>query len=134
MDYKPDFDEACRRLEAWWSHDAIDRAGICVMAPKEGVTAQPPPKASDPQQYWLDPDYVMARSLYGLPLTFFGGEALPKVHVDLGPGILPALLNDKYILQFRTGYIPVGVTDYLDSTCGVTLRAIYAESYVYRLT
>jgi len=134
VELKTDYAEACRRLEAWWHNDCLDRAAIAVTSPRSGSRSDPFPAPRDLQQQWLDPDYVLARFEYDAARTFWGGEAIPKLFVNLGPGAMAAFLTDKYILAPDTVWFPQAV----DCLAEVTeLRLLESNGYwqaVNRLT
>lgn len=91
--YKPDWDQARQRMEAWWAGEIVDRAVIQVTAPRWGVS--PPPTWSS----WTlvhsldDPEAAMAQFEAYCAGTFFGGEAFPNLWINLGPGITAAYLG-----------------------------------------
>jgi hypothetical protein len=77
MKYKPDWQDAQRRLTALWHHEVIDRPCIAVTAPN-GRPVAPPPAPTAPRQKWLDPDWVLADLIARLESTWWGGEAIPS--------------------------------------------------------
>jgi hypothetical protein len=95
--YKSDWDQARRHLEAFWAHDALDRAAIGVTAPRHKAIAGPPapPAPDDLTSRWTDAEYRVAAAEAGFRGTFFGGEALPNCWVNLGPGILATYLGSE---------------------------------------
>jgi len=47
--YKPDFDDACRRWEAFWQGEVIDRPCVIAVVPKDGADpVEPPPYPTRP--------------------------------------------------------------------------------------
>ena len=77
MKYKPDWEDAQKRLTALWHHEVIDRPCIAVTAPN-GRSVVPPPGPSTPRQKWLDPDWVLADMVARLESIWWGGEAIPS--------------------------------------------------------
>jgi hypothetical protein len=59
MKYKPDWQDAKRRLTALWHHDLTDRPCISVTAPNPQKSASVREPAT-PRQKWLDPDWILA--------------------------------------------------------------------------
>jgi len=98
MCYKEDWDQAARRMEAWWAGEVIDRACIAVTASrgKPGAALQPP---KDDFARWADPDYLIAACEAGFANTYFGGEAFPTRTLLIGYAALgnPATYVERTI-------------------------------------
>jgi hypothetical protein len=104
--YKPDWEEAKERYEAWWAHEAIGRCAMSVTAPRSGVTAQDPPAFPEKlEDRWLDFGYVGAINDYHMSRTFYGGEAVP-VWCPGYPGWawIPVFLGCSVELRETTGW------------------------------
>ncbi len=80
--YKPNWDEARRRLLAYWEMEIIDRPCIAVTAP--GKAPRPLAPAADHQTRWTDPEYVAQNYDVGHEATYFGGEAIPATSLMVG--------------------------------------------------
>jgi hypothetical protein len=94
---KPDWDEACRRMEAWWHGEVIDRVCLRVsapLAPAEPFDPAPVPP-EDLDSYWLDPERVVERQVRGLAGQWWGAESFPVMFpVSVGiPAITAAYLG-----------------------------------------
>jgi 5-methyltetrahydrofolate--homocysteine methyltransferase len=103
MLYKPDWEQARQRFEAWWEGEIIDRAAIQVIARRDG--AEPVSDDYDawwpPQRFLNDPEYVVDTFEAYCRQTYFGGEAFLNLWINLGPGIMAAYLGA--VPQFRDG-------------------------------
>src|SRR3989339_483573 len=93
MLYKEDWPEARQRLLAWWEGELVDRAVIQVTAPREG---REPDNRWDP--FYLaknldDPEKAVKEWEKYCRDTFFGGEMIPNLWINLGPGIPAAYLG-----------------------------------------
>ncbi len=76
LEYKPDFDEAAERVEAWWRGEELDRVPLKVMAPIGHVPwAEPAPE--ELEAWWTDPDRVIPRMEAQLASVYWGGDAVP---------------------------------------------------------
>jgi len=93
--YKPDWDDAKRRLEAWYRCEIIDRCCVAVTAPKQGVTPREIPAPPTLEKRWLDVDYLFERGEEGFRRTFYGGEAVPVFRPELGPPAFSAWLGGE---------------------------------------
>jgi len=78
MQYKEDWPEAKRRLEALWGGEMLDRPCIAVRAPRGGGSATPVPEPADDEARWLDPAYRVAVATRELESTWWGGEVIPS--------------------------------------------------------
>jgi len=97
VQYKPDFDEAAERVEAWWRGEPLDRALVKAFAPLKRVSS-PAPQPEDLHRWWTDPEWVIPRWEEHLGATYFGGEAMPVMYpVSTGMvAILAAYLGCPY--------------------------------------
>ena len=77
MKYKPDWNDARKRLTALWNHEVAGRPCIAVTAPSGRAVNWPPPPAT-PEQKWLDPDWIRKDILARMESTWWGGEAVPS--------------------------------------------------------
>lgn len=76
--YKPDWQEAKQRFEAWWAHEALDRCIVQVTAPKADAPPEDPPTPPErAEDRWLDHAYVARLNEWRMRRTFYGGEAFP---------------------------------------------------------
>ena len=95
--YKDDWPAAETRLRAYWANAAVDRAAIGVTAPRAEPLPGPPapPSPTDLASRWTDPEYLIGSAEAAFRATHFGGEAVPSLFVNLGPGILAAYLGSE---------------------------------------
>ena len=75
MLYKPDWDRARERLEAWWNGEVIDRAVIQVTAPRSGYPDGARWSIWSPQSFLNDPQSVVDGFEAYCEGHYFGGEA-----------------------------------------------------------
>jgi len=102
MMYKDDWPEARERLCAWWEGEIIDRVAIRVTAPKGARRFVQPPDGIETR--WTDPDYRVAQTESAMEATFWGGEAIPSVFVNLGPPVMGAYLGCPLHHDERIGW------------------------------
>lgn len=112
MRFKPDWEAARARIEAWWAGEVIDRALIQVTAPRPGERRLPPPASL--HQQWLDPEYVVAAAEEAMRLTYYGGEALPIFWPNLGPDVFAAYLGCELELGETTTWSVPALGDWRD--------------------
>lgn len=95
MLYKPDWEQARERLEAWWEGEIVDRAVIQVIARQDSL--EPVSSTYDlwwpPLHFLNDPEHVVDTFEEYCRRTYFGGEAFPNLWINLGPGIMAAYMG-----------------------------------------
>jgi hypothetical protein len=100
MLYKEDWEISKSRLKALWEGEIIDRLCISVMSPKQGSNSfhyKVPEKYEDIEKYWTDPELIYKRNIHRMESTYFGGDALPMISLNLGPSSLAAYFGSKAI-------------------------------------
>jgi len=107
--YKENLEDAQRRIIAWANRDPVDRPALVVTAPRDaaGVTPMPPPGSLE--QRWLDIDYRLEAESRRIASTWFGGESVPYIFINLGPGVLAAFLTGRLRLAPDTVWFPRAV-------------------------
>lgn len=110
MRYKPDFEEAVKRTEAFWYQEMIDRPLVCVTAPKKeqkpiSLNKTVPFSPENCFQACMSEEYDDILDTYDAIAqnTFFGGEAMPQFEVTLGPDQYAGFLGATMIS--KPGYI-----------------------------
>jgi hypothetical protein len=100
MLYKPDWPQAQERFLAWWEGEVLDRPCLSVTAPRRPPGALGKPRREiplpPPEQYWTDPDYLIASEEANCEATWFGGEAFPCRTLLIGYAYLDAEPVFKY--------------------------------------
>ncbi|MHB9034438.1 MAG: uroporphyrinogen decarboxylase/cobalamine-independent methonine synthase family protein [Anaerolineae bacterium] len=91
--YKPDLDDAAKRLDAWWDNELLDRACVQVTAPRADALPEPYPPARDLEQRWTDIDLHLQRLEIAMRRTYFGGEAIPMFMANVGPDAFAAFFG-----------------------------------------
>ena len=91
--YKPDFEEARQRWDAFWEGEIIGRPCAAIRAPKEGVPLVEPCPYLD--GWDGDFDDALARYEEWAAATYFGGEAMPYFVPSFGPDQFAAFVGAK---------------------------------------
>lgn len=104
LKYKPDWEETKKRYVAWWNGEYIGRALLTVHAPKAdppSLTRPTPP--ANPEQRWIDRDYLIAFVNYWLDTSYFGGDSYPMWHAGYpGHVSIPAFVGCPVSFQEDT--------------------------------
>jgi hypothetical protein len=102
--YKPDFDEMRERMTAFWNGAALDRMPLWITAPRKEPLPGPeaPPEPEDPFTKWTDQEFRLAQAEAGFRRTWFGGESVPTLQTQLGPGSLAIHLGSEPVFMPQT--------------------------------
>ena len=87
--FKPDFEQSQKRIEAFWDRQLIDRPVVQFFLDKP-LSAQIPFPAdhhATPRERWLDVQYQAERARASLANQYFLGDSLPIAWPNLGPEI-----------------------------------------------
>lgn len=77
MYYKPEWAMAKAKLETLWNGTLTGRPCIAVTAPRAGGS-KPPAAPTDPEDRWLNPEWILANLRANLSGTWWGGESIPS--------------------------------------------------------
>ena len=126
--YKPDWEETKRRYQAWWAHEALDRCGLAVWAPRADKPCEPAPVARDPVQKWTDLDFIARANDHYLRSTFYGGEAFPVWNAGYaGHAGMCTFLGCSITTDMSTGWIDPILTAADSDGCAMQLVPLLAE-------
>lgn len=116
MLYKQDWEEAQRRIMAWWEREVIDRVCLQITAPlAEPWDAQSAPLAepADLDERWTNVHYVVESTADRIRRTHWGGEAFPLFSPNLGPDAFAAFFGgDLRFVDPWTSWVPPIITDW----------------------
>jgi len=83
--YKPDWERAQKRWDAYWALEATDRPCMSILAPRPDGKKIQLPELKSLEDKWMNPEYQLARALKQLEENYLGGEAVPcSVHFMAG--------------------------------------------------
>jgi 5-methyltetrahydrofolate--homocysteine methyltransferase len=100
--FKEDFAEAKERLKAWWNHEIIDRPAIGWYVPRLNSAGK------GMYDHWylaqnLDDIDGFLNDFHDKATMFeYGGEIVPSLFLNYGPGIMAALFGCKMEYKSRT--------------------------------
>jgi hypothetical protein len=104
--YKPDWEQAQQNMRAWWAGEDFGRCALAVTAPRVEAPDEPPPTPpTNIEDRWLDIDYHLARCVWIMRRTFYGGEAIPNWNSGYaGWNAHPTYLGCPVSLDQTTGW------------------------------
>lgn len=130
LEYKPDWPQAARRLEAWWDCQIVDRAVIQVTSPRDGVERRGIPAPASLVERWTNVEYVLEAAQEKMRTTFYGGDAFPCYWPNLGPDVFAAYLGCPIEFGEHTSWSVPIVEDWAEAP---PLR-LHPENPWWRLT
>lgn len=123
MLYKDDWEDAKKRMEAWWAGEVVERVVLQVYAPRKG---------SKPESSWNgwnfahnlhQPEKAVEEFERSCKERFFGGEAFPNLWVNLGPGITAAYIGCTPSIEERTVWFEAGENKSWDEILKITFNS-----------
>lgn len=91
--YKPDADQSCARMAAWWEGAILDRPAIHLTAPKTDPRPLPASDHATLEERWLDVEYAVTYADIEAANTYWAGDALPMFWPNLGPEVLTGCMG-----------------------------------------
>jgi len=86
LQFKPNFEMAMRRIEAWFQHDIIDRPPVSFHATTPSIRLRANWRAEWPdlKARWFDAEYQVDKFIESLRGSAFHGETFPVFWPNLG--------------------------------------------------
>ncbi len=81
--FKPDFEEAARRWQAFYAGEIVDRPPVCVTAPRNRTPK--PIQLTYYEKVFGDLEAVVEQGFEIAEATYWGGEAFPSFYPSFGP-------------------------------------------------
>lgn len=115
MLYKEDWEKSKERFKALWQNEIIDRCCISVIAPKDGSIFREeriPEKYEDRKRYWTEPELIYKRNINKMENTYFGGDAIPMIWLNLGPNGHAAYFGSECKFEKNTVWFSPVINDW----------------------
>jgi hypothetical protein len=130
MYYKDDWDQAKKRLEAFWNEgEIIDRCCVGVFAPRKSSKLPAFPELQwgpwlggmeefddddekSIREWWVDPEQNYQRMNTWFENTYFGGEAIPCTYVNWGAMAMAAFYGSPPAFKKTSAWYPVVIDDW----------------------
>ena len=106
FEFKPDFEEALNRYEAWWECEVVERALTSISFPKPESERQtlPEKRFATLKERWWDAEFQAERTCASLANTVHYADSLPVAHPNLGPEVFSAFYGCDLIFGERTSW------------------------------
>lgn len=114
---KPDFDEALKRVEAWFNHEMLDRPPVRFSQTNaQFSTAEQHPDRSWPdlKARWFDAEYQVDSFIQSIEGRRFYGETFPVFSPNLGPNVYAAFYGAELEYAEVTSWVRHCVHDWED--------------------
>ena len=129
MFYKPDWEQAKKRVEAFWQNEVIDRCCVAVLAPRKTSKVPPFPELQygpwlggleliseddheELKKWWTDPEANYLRLTTWFENTYFGGEAIPATYVNWGASPMAAYFGSPAVFSKHSVWYPEVISDW----------------------
>ena len=93
---KPDYEQAQKRMNAFWNHEETDRPLVLMTFPKFKGALFPKKEYPSHEAYWLDVEYRAEEVAHMMDNTFFYADSMPVHSPNLGPEIVSAWAGCPY--------------------------------------
>ncbi|OIO72368.1 MAG: hypothetical protein AUJ85_10510 [Elusimicrobia bacterium CG1_02_37_114] len=89
-------------FEAWWKNEPLDRPLIQVSSPRKNVLSQSGYSVWDIVHNLDNFGYVLDKFERFCDETYFGGDAIPNLFVNFGPGVMSAYISGNLNIKEDT--------------------------------
>jgi len=93
---KPDYEQAQKRINAFWNYEEMDRPMVCMGYRKPDATPFEPKHFATHKDYWLDIEYRAKEAAHNMSNNVYFAELMPVLMPNLGPEILSAMAGCPY--------------------------------------
>ncbi len=91
--YKPDANQAAKRMEAYWEKAILDRPPVLLTAPRPHRQPLPAKQHATLADRWMDVEFVVESAAVTIANTYWAGDGLPLFCPNLGPELLSACMG-----------------------------------------
>lgn len=118
FEFKPDYEESKRRIDAFWDRELIDRPVVQFLLPKPTEQWVPLPTSEHATSAgrWLDAEYQAELTLATFSNLEFLGDTLPVAFPNLGPELFSAFYGCPiHFGDFGTSWTDPILEDWADA-------------------
>ena len=112
LEYKPEYEIAKRRMDAFWANELIDRPLVSITYLKEDAEWLTRPEYKSHEDYWLDIEFRAEEDAQYMKNLVFYADAMPVVFPNLGPGIFSAWSGCPYTFGQDTAWTNPCIVDW----------------------
>ena len=109
--YVADWQIIKNRFEKWWNREQMDRPLMRIIAAGRSGRTTELPEPKEPENLYLDVDYIVTQCRNFCSTHFFLQDAYPSVSLNLGPGAMALYLGCEPGFTRDTVWFPEFMTD-----------------------
>lgn len=131
--YKPDYEAAKARIDAFWQCEIIDRALTSIMFKRpEREQIPAPAKPEDPKQRKLDVDFRVRNAQANAHNTVWYADAMPVVQPSLGPATVASYFGIGMGFDEKTSWATHDIQSWPENIS--TILTFDPENFYYQKT
>jgi len=106
FEFKPDYEDAMQRWDAWWECQIVDRPLVTIAYPKPSSEQKPLPTTQHAslRDRWLDSEFHAETNDVSLGNVVHYADALPIAWPNLGPEVFSSYYGCPMIYAKETGW------------------------------
>ena len=120
--YKPDYEQAQRRTNAFWNHEELERPLVWMKFPKADAKDFPVKNHDTFEDYWLDIEYRAEKGAHDMENMVFYAESMPVAYPNMGPEILAAFAGCSYNYTETTTWAEPCVFDWKSDKAVIDMK------------
>jgi len=109
---KPDYEQAQKRINAFWNCEETDRPVTYMQFAKENVTPFVYKKYNSFDEQWLDLEYRAEEQTFYMENTVFYADAMPVAWPNLGPSVFSAWAGCPHFFGEYTAWADPFIKDW----------------------
>jgi hypothetical protein len=110
---KPGYEDAQRRINAFWNHEDTGRPLVSIVFQKPGAQNLPAKRHASLEERWLDVEYNAERGAYDIMNNrVYYADAMPVIHPNFGPEIFSTWAGCPMVFEETTTWTHPCVHDW----------------------
>ena len=118
---KPDYEQAQKRIDAFWNHEETDRPMVLMNYPKQTAKPFKNKQHASSKDYWLDIEYRAEEALHYAENTVYCAESMPVYYPNLGPEILSVWAGCEIVFEKTTVWTEPCISDWTTENAVISM-------------
>ncbi|MCL2708832.1 MAG: hypothetical protein FWF03_06940 [Defluviitaleaceae bacterium] len=111
-EFKPDYESAQRRIDAFWAREEAERPIVTIVYAKPDKKDYARKNHATWEEYWLDIEYRAEATEKDIGNTVYDAEAMPVAFPNMGPEIFSAWAGCPYLYSQTTTWTEPCIFDW----------------------